>query len=112
MKRLWLIKVLDMWAGLFCVFRSGSDQGHGVPWLSSMRCMRSSGFRVTDRDVEIVRFIGLQVAVEARQIAAWQQMDKAHVFRRSKRLVGLGLLRHERVVHGRPGLYLATASGR
>lgn len=73
--------------------------------------MRSSGFRITARDVEIVRFVGLQVAVEARQIAVWQQMDKAHVFRRCKRLVKLGLLRQARVVHGRPGLYLATKAG-
>lgn len=73
--------------------------------------MRCNGFRITDRDEAIVRFAGLQVAVEARQIAAWQQMDKAHVFRRCKRLVELGLLRQERLVHGRPGLYLATRAG-
>src|SRR3954470_17990729 len=73
--------------------------------------MRSNGFRITERDEEIVRFVGLQVAVEARQIAAWQAMDKAHVFRRCKRLVELRLLRQERVVHGRPGLYLATKAG-
>lgn len=73
--------------------------------------MRCSGFRITERDEAIVRFAGLQVAVEARQIAAWQQMDRAHVFRRCKRLVELGLLRQERVVHGRPGLYLATRAG-
>ena len=76
-----------------------------------MGWMRRNGFRITERDEEIVRFAGLQVAVEARQIAAWQQMDKAHVFRRCKRLVELGLLRQERVVHGRPGLYLATRPG-
>ena len=76
-----------------------------------MGWMRCTGFPITDRDEAIVRFVGLQVAVEARQIAAWQQMDKAHVFRRCKRLVELGLLRHERVVHGRPGLYLATRAG-
>ena len=73
--------------------------------------MRTDGFRVTERDEAIVRFVGLQVAVEARQIAVWQQMDRAHVFRRCRRLVELGLLRHERVVHGRPGLYLATRAG-
>jgi hypothetical protein len=73
--------------------------------------MRSNGFRITERDEAIVRFVGLQVAVEARQIAVWQRMDRAHVFRRCKRLVELGLLRQERVVHGRPGLYLATKAG-
>jgi hypothetical protein len=73
--------------------------------------MTGNGFRITDRDEAIVRFVGLQVAVEARQIALWQRMDRAHVFRRCKRLVELGLLRQERVVHGRPGLYLATKAG-
>src|SRR4051794_23800407 len=73
--------------------------------------MRSNGFRITARDEAIVRFVGLQVGVEARQIAVWQAMDKAHVFRRCKRLVELGLLRQERVVHGCPGLYLATKAG-
>src|SRR3954453_16127094 len=73
--------------------------------------MRRNGFRITARDEAIVRFVGLQVGVEARQIAVWQAMDRAHVFRRCKRLGGLGLLRHERVLHGRPGLYLATRAG-
>src|SRR3954466_14317015 len=73
--------------------------------------VRRDGFRITERDVAIVRFVGRQVGAEARQIAAWQEMDRAHVFRRCKRLVDLGLLRQERVVHGRPGLYVATKAG-
>ena len=73
--------------------------------------VRKTGFRITDRDEAIVRFVGLQVGVEARQVAAWQAMDRAHVFRRCARLVQLGLLRQERVVHGQPGLYLATKAG-
>lgn len=75
-----------------------------------MNVMRN-GFRITERDEAIVRFVGLQVGAEARQIAGWQAMDKAHVFRRCARLVELGLLRQERVLHGRPGLYLATKAG-
>jgi hypothetical protein len=73
--------------------------------------VRRNGFRITERDEAIVRFVGLQVGAEARQISAWQGMDRAHVFRRCKRLVELGLLRQERVVHGRPGLYVATKAG-
>src|SRR4051794_12244155 len=73
--------------------------------------VKGNGFRITARDEAIVRFAGLQVGVEARQVAVWQAMDKAHVFRRCARLVELGLLRQERVVHGRPGLYLATKAG-
>src|SRR3954453_5698010 len=73
--------------------------------------VRGNGFRITDRDRAIVEFVGLQVGAEARQIAVWQGMDRAHVFRRCKRLVELGLLRQERVVHRRPGLYVATKAG-
>jgi hypothetical protein len=73
--------------------------------------VKRNGFRLTERDEAIVRFVGLQVGVEARQIASWQAMDRAHVFRRCARLVELGLLRKERVVHGRPGLYVATKAG-
>src|SRR5258706_7954848 len=73
--------------------------------------VRRNGFRITERDVEIVRFVGLQIGAEARQIAVWQEMDRAHVFRRCKRLVELGLLRQERVVHGGAGLYVATKAG-
>jgi hypothetical protein len=73
--------------------------------------VRRNGFRITERDEAIVRFVGLQVGAEARQVAAWQGMDRAHVFRRCKRLGELGVLRQERVVHGRPGLYVATRAG-
>lgn len=70
-----------------------------------------SGFRITERDDEMVRFAGLHMAVEARQLAAWLEMDVDHVWRRAARLTEIGLLEHRRIVHGRPGVYLATAAG-
>ena len=72
---------------------------------------RRGGFRITERDDEMVRFAGLHVAVEARQLAEWLEMDEAHVFRRGARLAELGLLQRNRILHDRPGAYSATAAG-
>jgi hypothetical protein len=92
------------------VLVAGQVQGMGSLLVVQIG-VRSNGFRITGRDEAIVRFVGLQVGAEAGQIALWQAMDRAHVFRRCRRLVELGRLRQERVVHGRPGLYLATKAG-
>jgi hypothetical protein len=72
---------------------------------------RRAGFRVTARDDEMVRFAGLHMGVEARQLAAWLGMDIDHVWRRAAALVELGLLEQHRVLHARPGIYCATAAG-
>ena len=104
------MKVLRSRAGWSVRSWSGVRGGVWGPFVVVV-VVRGNGFRITARDRAIVNFIGRQVGVEARQIAAWQSMDKAHVFRRCARLVELGLLRRERVVHGRPGLYLATKAG-
>jgi hypothetical protein len=70
-----------------------------------------AGFRITERDDEIVRFAGLHMAVEATQLAAWLDMCVTTVRRRAARLAELGLLEKERVVHARPSAYTATAAG-
>lgn len=69
------------------------------------------GFRVTERDVEIVRWIGRQRFVEAGQIARRFGMHERPVYRRLRGLATLGLLAHRRVFHGRPGAYWATRAG-
>jgi hypothetical protein len=73
--------------------------------------LATAGFRITDRDDEIVRFAGLHMAVEAQQAAAWLEMDVNHLWRRAARLVDRGLLTRERVLHGRPSVYIATPAG-
>lgn len=83
-------------------------RGHiaATPATSAM-----AGFRITARDDEIVRFTGLHMAVEARQLAARFDMCITTVHRRAARLVDLGLLTRRRVLHDHPSLYTATATG-
>ena len=71
----------------------------------------SGGFEVTERDVEIVRWIGRQRFVVAGQVARRFRMDQRNAYRRLRGLVGLGLLDHRRVFHGQPGAYWATRAG-
>lgn len=42
-----------------------------------------AGFRVTGRDVEIVRWVGRQRFAEARQVAQRFQMDERNAYRRA-----------------------------
>lgn len=69
------------------------------------------GFRVTARDVELVRWIGRLRFAQAVQVADRFAMDERNVYRRLRGLVALGLLEHRRVFHARPGVYLATGDG-
>jgi hypothetical protein len=69
------------------------------------------GFRVTHRDLAMVRWIGRQRFVEAGQLAGRFGMDERNAYRRLRGLVSLGLLEHQRILHGRPGVYLATRVG-
>jgi hypothetical protein len=71
----------------------------------------SRGFQVTDRDLAIVRWIARQRFAEARQIGRRFAMDGRHTYRRLRGLATCGLLAHEWVLHGRPGVYLATRDG-
>src|SRR5436305_654924 len=70
-----------------------------------------AGFRITERDDEIVRFAGLHMAVEALQVAASLDMCVTTVRRRAARLAELGLLAKQRFLHQRPQAYVATAEG-
>ena len=72
---------------------------------------RRNGFRLTARDAAIVRFAGRHYGVEARQVADRFGMDLANAHRRQARLVDAGLLEPRRVLHGRPGVYIATRAG-
>lgn len=69
------------------------------------------GFRVTSRDVAVVRWIGRCRFALAGQVAGRFAMDERNAYRRLRGLVGLGLLEHRRVFHAQPGVYLATVAG-
>ena len=73
--------------------------------------MRCEGFRVTARDRAIVRWIGRHRMVTARQVANRFGVGRSQCYARLTGLVRIGLLAHERLLHGQPGVYLATRSG-
>jgi hypothetical protein len=72
---------------------------------------RRRGFRVTGRDLAMVRWLGRQRFAEAGQVARRFGMDERNTYRRLRGLVALGPLDHQRVLHGQPGVYLATREG-
>jgi len=65
------------------------------------------GFRVTARDLAMVRWLGRLRFAEARQVADRFDMDE----RNARGLVQLGLVAHRRVLYGQPGAYWATRAG-
>jgi hypothetical protein len=71
----------------------------------------TTGFRLTARDVEIVRWIGRTRFAQANQVAARFTMDERNAYRRLRGLVSHGLLTHRRVFHAMPGIYTATRFG-
>jgi hypothetical protein len=65
----------------------------------------------TARDRSLVEWIGRFGAVEAEQVMAWFGMGRTATYRRLRACVQAGLLVHARVLHGEPGLYVATRAG-
>jgi DNA-binding MarR family transcriptional regulator len=72
---------------------------------------RSKGFRLTERDAELVAFTARFHGVEAAQLAQRFGMDRADVYHRAARLAERGLLERHRLLHARPGVYTATSAG-
>ena len=73
--------------------------------------LAAAGFRLTGRDLEIVRWIGRLRFAEAEQVASRFGMDARNAYRRLRGLVAVGLLEHRRVFHAQPGAYAATRFG-
>lgn len=73
--------------------------------------MSNRGFRVTERDRAIVRWIGRLRMVNATQVAERFGLGRAVAYCRLGGLVRLGLLDHQRIFHGAPGVYLASKAG-
>jgi hypothetical protein len=66
---------------------------------------------LTSRDRELVEWIGRFGAIEAEQAMAWFGMGRTAAYRRLRVCVEADLLAHMRVLHGEPGLYVATRAG-
>lgn len=69
------------------------------------------GFQFTERDLQMVGWIGRLRFAEAGQVAARFRMDERNAYRRLRGLVCGGLLDHRRVFHAVPGAYCATSFG-
>lgn len=69
------------------------------------------GFRVTDRDLAMVRWVGRLRFAEAAQVGRRFGLDERHTYRRLRGLVRAGLVDHRRVFHNQPGVYWATRDG-
>lgn len=83
---------------------------------------KRGGVRLTKRDLKGLEFVTRHGFITAEQfgLAAFcnftqgrRELDvsMSMVYRRLKKLVDAGLLRHEYVLHGKPGVYLATKKG-
>jgi Phage integrase family/IclR helix-turn-helix domain len=68
-------------------------------------------FRATERDREMIAFAGRHRGAEGQQVAGRFGMHVSNAHRHLDGLVRCGLLEHRRLLHGRPGIYLATRAG-
>jgi len=93
--------------------RSTDDFGDLVPRK------KRQGLRLTERDLEVLGFVVRHGFATAEQVGShsfsrWEndrrerEVSMTMVYRRLKKLVEADLLKHEYVLHGRPGVYLAT----
>ena len=76
-----------------------------------MEAALTAGFRVTARDIEMLRWIGRLRFAEANQVARRFAMDERNAYRRLRGLVAGELVSHHRVFHAMPGAYSATPAG-
>jgi Sugar-specific transcriptional regulator TrmB len=72
---------------------------------------RTGRGRLTDRDIEMLAWLARQRVATAMQIARLFEIDPSKAYRRLRAMVVRGLVRHERVFHLEPGVYIATPSG-
>lgn len=67
--------------------------------------------RLTADDLVLIRWINKYKRVTADQAVVFLSVSKQNVYRRLKRLVENGYLIHERIFHGKPGIYYPTYKG-
>lgn len=84
-----------------------------------MPTKKRQGLRLTGRDLNVLRFVTRHGFTTAEQVgshsfSSWRnnrpelEVSMTMVYRRLKKLVDADLLKHEYVLHGKPGVYLAT----
>ena len=66
---------------------------------------------ITDRDTQIVRWVGVLGAAGAEDIMGRFGMGRTVAYRRLRTLVHAGLVERVRLLHAQPALYVATREG-
>jgi hypothetical protein len=69
------------------------------------------GFCLTERDLELLRFVAQHRFVLAAQVEVWLGAHEVIAYRRLGGLVRSGLLVYERLFHNRPGCYRISGAG-
>lgn len=66
---------------------------------------------LTERDLAILRWINGHGIADARKVSEKFAIYQQKTYLRLKRLVDAGLLKHERILFGKPGVYYLTKAG-
>jgi hypothetical protein len=73
--------------------------------------MTAKGHQLTERDLEILQFINLFGFCEMPTLVARFGWRKPRNYQLMGKLVEAGLVKHERVFYGKPGIYRLTTAG-
>src|SRR5438105_7581988 len=79
--------------------------------IHSEMSSNAGGVMHTDRDQEIVAWIGRLGAAGAEHVMERFAMGRSWAYARLNRLVAEGVLEQHTLLHRQPGLYVATAEG-
>ncbi len=72
---------------------------------------KNGHIQITSRDVEIINFISIVGFCMMPQLQKEFNIKKARSYQLIKRLIRMGLVKHERVFHFQHGIYLLTLQG-
>ena len=73
--------------------------------------MQQLGLRLTNRDIEILKFINEFGFCEISHISRRFNLKRPRNYQVIKRLINAGFIKHERIFYGRPGIYKLTIDG-
>lgn len=70
-----------------------------------------SKMQLTKRDIEMIRFINEFGFCEMPQFMKRFGLKKTWMYEMMQRLIEAGFIKHQRILHGRPGVYSVTRKG-
>jgi len=81
------------------------------PERTSPSPQAKSRVRLTERDLELLRFVGAHRFVLAEHVHHLIDADRSVTYRLLSRLTDAGLVRYERIFHAQPGVFMITSGG-